>query len=77
MLSISIMIIAFSLKASQRCMPQFFSQRLYCSLNIRFLILIPSNLSIKTRLNNGVRVYRDEHVVTLLAHLISKNLFIW
>lgn len=42
-----------------------------------FYTLMPSNLSIKTRLNNGVRVYGDKHIVTLLAQLITKKIFIW
>lgn len=43
----------------------FFEQELSC-------IPIPTNLSIKTRLDNGVRVYGDKHVVTLLAQLVAK-----
>ena len=30
-----------------------------------------------TTLENGVRVYRDKHAVTLLAQLIAKYLSIW
>lgn len=37
----------------------------------------PINSSMKTTLDNGVRVYRDEHVVTLLSQLMAKYPSIW
>lgn len=40
-------------------------------------ILIPTNLFIETRLNNGVRLYGDEQAVVLRTHLIAKYLTIW
>lgn len=37
----------------------------------------PTNLSIEIRLDKRMRVYRDKHIVTLLAQLVTKNLSIW
>lgn len=37
----------------------------------------PTDPSIETTLDNGVRVYRDEHAITLLAQLVTEYPFIW
>lgn len=37
----------------------------------------PTGLSMKTRLDNGVRMYKDKHVVALLAQLIINYPSIW
>lgn len=37
----------------------------------------PANPSMETKLDNGMRVYRDKHVVVLLAQLVAKYLSIW
>ncbi len=37
----------------------------------------PTDPSMETTLNNGVRVYEDEHAVTLLSQLVAKYLSIW
>lgn len=42
-----------------------------------FYIPIPTNLSIEMRLDNRVRIYKDKHIITLLAQLVIKYLFIW
>lgn len=45
--------------------PPFFEKELSCTST-------PTDPSIETKLNNGVRVYGNKHVVTLLAQLIAK-----
>ena len=48
----------------------FFEEELSCTLT-------PTNPSMETTLDNGVRVYGDEHAVTLLAKLVAEYPFIW
>lgn len=48
----------------------FFEEELSCTPT-------PTNASMDTTLDNGVRVYKDEHAVTLLAELIAEYPFIW
>lgn len=48
----------------------FFKYKLSC-------ISIPADPSMKTRLDNGVRVYEDEHAVILLVQLVVKYPSIW
>lgn len=42
-----------------------------------FYTLTFVDLSMETRLDNGVKVYRKKHAVALLAQLIAKYLSIW
>lgn len=37
----------------------------------------PTNPSMETTLDNGVRAYRDEHAVTLLSQLVAEYPSIW
>ena len=48
----------------------FFEHELFCTPT-------PTDPSMETTLNNGVRVYGDKHAVTLLAQLVADYLFIW
>lgn len=43
----------------------FFEHKLFCTLR-------SANPSIKTRLNNGEKMYKDKHTVALLAQFIAK-----
>ena len=48
----------------------FFEYELSCTRT-------PADPSMETRLDNGVRVYRDKHVVALLAQLVTEYPSIW